>query len=437
MSALAAICLSRNHNVSGSDISHFENEAALVSAGANVRIGHTKTDFSDIDLVVYTAALSPDNPELLAAKAQNIPCIKRSQLLGRIAAEHENVIAVSGMHGKTTTTSMIAHALEDFEPTVHLGGHYAAIGGNYKIGSTKYFITEACEYKRSFCYVKSSVSVILNIDEEHMDYFRDINDIIDAFTEFASQTDPSGVVVVNGDDLVTQTVAKQSGRRYITFGLSENCNYRAINITHRGNARFSCDVYKNNVFAAHLDLSIVGKHNIYNALAAMAAIDALGVSLLEDIAKKLNNFSGADRRFQLLGVCKGAMVYSDYAHHPREIVASMAAAKLLNPNRIILVFQPHTYTRTKKFWKQFVNVLEADTVILLPIYAAREKPIKDITSLNLAGDLCSRGVNAIHLEGIKKCAAYLTGHLEEGDLLLIMGAGDLIELKKLLPIQPN
>ncbi|HEY8389494.1 MAG TPA: Mur ligase family protein, partial [Clostridia bacterium] len=271
MSALAIICHTRGHNVSGSDLHSFELLEKMKCMGIEVNLGHTKRDFTGVDLVVFNAAISSDNPELIAAKDQNIPCVKRAQLLGSIMAEYPFAIAVSGMHGKTTATAMIAQILYAYDPTVHLGGEFDLIGGNYRIGKSVYFVTEACEYKRNFLYLKPYISIILNVDEDHMDYFKDIEDIQEAFTEFAAGTKRNGVIIVNGEDSRALASAALTMRRYVTFGIGQDYDYNAQNLKEEENGRYSFDFYKRDRKLCRIFLKVPGRHNIYNALAAAAA----------------------------------------------------------------------------------------------------------------------------------------------------------------------
>jgi UDP-N-acetylmuramate--alanine ligase len=428
MSALATICRERGHKVSGSDIFLGETVKRLKNSGIEVNIGHSKTDFSDTDLVVFNSAISPDNPELVAARAQNVPCVKRAQLLGSIMAEYPFGIAVSGMHGKTTTTAMIAQILYKYDPTVHLGGEFELIGGNFRIGKSVYFVTEACEYKRNFLYLKPYISVILNIDEDHMDYFKDLEDIQDAFSEFAANTKRNGVIVVNGEDSRAIAGAALTMRRYVTYGIGEGFDYSAQNLKVNEAGNYSFDFYKRNRKLCRVNLKVPGKYNIYNALAAAASANIFNISA-NRISTALSEFKGVDRRYQYLGEYNGARVIADYAHHPKELDAAISAAKFQS-NNVITVFQPHTFSRTKSLWNEFKESLKkSDNIILLPIYAAREPVNSEVTSLILSRELTKENKNALYFEDFESCADYLKQILKPADLLLLAGAGDIIELK--------
>ncbi|HEY8419137.1 MAG TPA: UDP-N-acetylmuramate--L-alanine ligase [Clostridia bacterium] len=431
MSALATICRDRGHKVSGSDIHLSETVQKLIDLGIPVNIGHTKKDFSDIELVVFNSAISPDNPELAAARSQNVPCVKRAQLLGSIMAEYPFGIAVSGMHGKTTTTAMIAQILYKYDPTVHLGGEFKLIGGNFRIGKSVYFVTEACEYKRNFLYLKPYISVILNIDEDHMDYFKDIEDIQDAFSEFAANTKRNGVVIVNGEDSRAVASAALTMRRYVTYGIGEGFDYSAHNLKADEAGNYSFDFYKYNRKLCRISLKVPGKYNVYNALAAAASANIFNISV-KRISTALSEFKGVDRRYQYLGEYNGARIIADYAHHPKELDAAIGAAKAQSGN-VITVFQPHTYSRTKSLRNEFKKSLKkSDSLILLPIYAAREPLDPEISSLSLSQELTKEGKETLYFENFEACADYLKQILKPGDLLLIAGAGDIIELKNYL-----
>lgn len=428
MSALATICSQRGHKVSGSDIALSETVQKLQKQGIAVNIGHTKTDFSDIDLVVYNSAISLENPELAAARAQNVPCVKRAQLLGSIMSEYPFGIAVSGMHGKTTTTAMIAQILYKYDPTVHLGGDFELIGGNFRIGKSVYFVTEACEYKRNFLYLKPYISVILNIDEDHMDYFKDIEDIQNAFSEFAANTNRNGVIIVNGEDSRAIASAALTMRRYLTYGIGEGFDYSANNLKPDALGNYSFDLYKRNRKLCRINLKVPGRYNVYNALAAAAAANIFNISARR-ISTALSEFKGVDRRYQYIGEYNGAKIIADYAHHPKELDAAISAAKAQSAN-VITVFQPHTYSRTKSLWEEFKKSLKkSDGLILLPIYAAREPFNPDVSSQKMSQELTQEGKRSLYFENFENCANYLKQTLSPGDLLLIAGAGDVIELK--------
>lgn len=431
MSSIAIICSRRGHNVSGSDLHNSQILEKMKSMGIEIRIGHTKQDFSDIDLVVYNAAIAADNEELAYARKYNVPCIKRAQLLGNIMSEYPISIAVSGMHGKTTTTAIISQMLMDYDPTVHLGGDFPLIKGNFRLGESSYFVTEACEYKRNFIYLKPYVSVILNIDEDHTDYFKDMEDIQDAFCEFAALTKRDGMIIVNGEDSRTVACAALTMRKYKTFGIGENYDFCARNLISDSMGRYSFDFFKKDKKLCNIALSVIGRHNVYNALASAAVGNFLGISS-KKIALSIGKFTGVCRRYEHLGYLNGAQIIADYAHHPKEIEAVLNAAKADNSN-IVTVFQPHTYSRTVSLKEGFVQSLSiSDEVILLPIYAAREKDQNMISSKELCEQINKKGKKANYFENFESCAQYLKQHITDKDILFIMGAGDIIDLKDYL-----
>lgn len=431
MSALAIICHKSGHKVSGSDIAPSKTLQKLKSIGIEVAVGHNKKDFSGIDLVVYNAAISSDNSELVAAKGQNVPCVKRAQLLGSIMAEYPFGIAVSGMHGKTTATAMIAQILHQYDPTIHLGGEFELIGGNYRIGKSVYFVTEACEYKRNFLYLKPYISIILNIDEDHMDYFKDLEDIQDAFSEFAANTKRNGAVVVNGEDSRAVASAALKMRRYLTYGIGEGFDYSAQNLRADNKGCYSFDFYKRDRKLCRINLKVAGRYNVYNALAAAVAANIFNISP-KNISSSLSAFRGVDRRYQHIGEYNGAQIIADYAHHPNELKALIDTAKTQSSN-VITIFQPHTYTRTLALWEKFKSSLsKSDKLILLPVYAAREKPDPNASSQRMCQELAQQGMQALYFDNFEECADHLKKTLKEGDLALIAGAGDVIDIKNYL-----
>lgn len=429
MSALALICKKKGHYIEGSDTAYSEKIEMLEQAGIPVRRGHTKTDFSDVDLVVYNAAIACDNPEILAAKAASVPCIKRAQLLGRIMAEYKHGIAVSGAHGKTTATAMVVKVFSDLDPTALVGGDVPALNGSFRIGNNdEFFITEACEYKRSFLQLRPALGVILNIDEDHLDYYADINDIIDAYTDFAAGVKEDGAVIINGDDPNTVTAAIRSGHKnIITFGLDGDYDYTARDLSQT-NGRYTFSVWEKDNCLGAISLITPGKHNINNALAAVACARYFGLDA-RTIISNLNEFMGVSRRWTKLGNLNGAEVIADYAHHPNEIKAVIDTVRQQYPKRIIAVFQPHTYTRTQKMYDKFLVALSlADETLLLPTYAAREKEIKGVNAQDLAKDLLKMGQDAKSFETFLDCAQYLKTAAIKGDMVLLLGAGDIIEM---------
>lgn len=425
MSALALEMLKNGAEVSGSDtvLSHITER--LQKAGIKIFEGHAAENISGACLVVKNSAIKEDNPELAAARENNIEIIDRAALLGRIMSGYKRKIAVAGMHGKTTATGLTAAALSPLCPAVHIGGELNSQKSEKpKSAERGVFITEACEYCRNFLLLEPDIAVVLNIDKDHPDYFKSEEDIICAFNEFAGKITPDGTLLYNGDD---KNCLKLSAKNRISFGTEENCDYRAVNIKSQ-KGRYHFDILKRGVFAARLKLNIFGRHQVYNALAAFAAGDLCGVPV-DDMRKGIENFRGIKRRFELFPKkLSGADVVIDYAHHPREIAALLSAAREAEYQKIHCIFQPHTYSRTEALMEDFaVCFREADSLILMPVYAAREKP-RGADSLALLSKI--EKPHAVFIEDGLRVIEYLKTRAGEGDIVLITGAGNIVDICK-------
>ena len=436
MSGLAEILADRGFKVSGSDRAPSKITEALEKKGIKVMYGQVKENITDdIELLVYTAAISADNEELLEAKNRGITCIPRADMLGQIMKNYNIPIAVSGTHGKTTTTSMITTILmeADLDPTVTVGGMLDCIGGNLRIGQSPVFVTEACEYTNSFLSFFPKVSVILNVEEDHMDFFKDIDDIRNSFRRFAELLPEDGLLVISADIDNYEEICKNVKCPVVTFGNNPSADYTASDISYneKGFGRFNV-VRSEKVASAspdgiadNIELSVPGAHNITNALAAVAIADFLKINK-DRVDDGLKAFHGADRRFQLKGEVNGITVIDDYAHHPTEIRATLNAARNYNSKKVTVVFQPHTYTRTKAFFDDFADALSlADTVVLADIYAAREKNTIGISSKDLEKALLDKGVDAHYFENFDKIEEYVLANCQSGELLITMGAGNV------------
>ena len=386
LSAIAEILLSRGYEVSGSDMKESAETARLASKGARVFIGHRAENADEADLLVFSAAVGHDNPEMKRAEERGIPILSRAQMLGLSTQEYENSIAVSGTHGKTTTTSMVSLILDraKLEPTILVGGNLAEIGGNVKVGHSRYFITEACEYMDSFLSLKPKIEIILNIDSDHLDYFKDIDHIVSSFDKFAHLVPGSGTIIAyDANPFVNQVIRDLDN--VVTFGLSENCDYYAANIQFNEEGMPAFDVCHDGQLLSRVQLAVPGEHNILNALAAFTCACALGVE--PQLTKEtLERYHGTQRRFDIVGTtAKGVKIVDDYAHHPTEIKATLSASENVPHNKLWCIFQPHTYTRTIALFDEFAEAFEkADKLILAEIYAAREKNIYKISSAQLA-----------------------------------------------------
>lgn len=430
MSGLAEILLEKGFKVSGSDIKSSPATDKLKSMGAHIYIGQiSKNITSDIDLIVYTAAIPKDNEELLKAKTLNIPLITRAEFLGNIMKGHKYNVAVSGTHGKTTTTSMLSSITLDanLDPTILVGGNLDIINGNVRIGNSPYFITEACEYKESFLKFFPYIGVILNIDADHLDYYKNIDNVQNAFVKFSKLIPRDGYLVCCSDDSRMKKVISNANCNIITYGIdSGDITARDIGFDSKGCACFK--VYKDNEALFFLHLGIPGKHNILNSLASAAVSLILNIPL-ENIKKGLENFKGTHRRFEIKGKKNGITVVDDYAHHPTEIKATLNAAQNYPHKRIICVFQPHTFSRTINLYKEFTSAFDnVDELILADIYAAREKDTGEVSSAMLAKDISKRGVKCSYIENFDLIVQHLNHSLKDGDLFLTIGAGDVFKI---------
>jgi UDP-N-acetylmuramate--alanine ligase len=434
MSGLAEILISLGYRITGSDMKASSATEKLGRFGVEIHIGHCAENVTNPDLVVYTVAVKEDNPEMIKARSMGVPVIDRAVLLGQLMKRYEYSIAISGTHGKTTTTSMITMIMleADKDPTVHIGGELEAIGGNTKIGSSGYFITEACEYYESFLKFHPYIAVILNIEVDHVDYFKGIDHIRDTFYKFASLVPNEGYLVACMDDSNTRELLDQISCRKITYGVkSENAKWSARDITFDELGCASYTLLHDKKPLDTVKLNVPGIHNVNNSLAAIAASHALGCGL-EDIKRGLARFGGAHRRFELKGIADGAKVIDDYAHHPTEVKATLKAAKNCGQSKIRCVFQPHTYTRTKAFIDDFATAFfDADQVIVTDIYAAREPDRGEINSSQLTEKINAAGGNALYIRSFDEIVNYLLQRTAPGEMILTMGAGDVYKVGEL------
>lgn len=436
LSAIAEILLSRGYEVSGSDMKESGETARLASKGARVFIGHRAENADQADLLVYSSAVGRDNPEMKRAEERGIPVLSRAQMLGLLMKEYENSVAVSGTHGKTTTTSMVSLILDraEMEPTILVGGNLAEIGGNVKVGHSRYFITEACEYMDSFLSLKPKIEIILNIDSDHLDYFKDIDHIVSSFDKFAHLVPANGTIIAyDANPFVNQVIRNLDN--VVTFGFNENCDYYASDIKFNENGMPSFDVHHAGQLLNRVQLAIPGEHNILNALAAYTCACVLGVDpqLTKDT---LESYHGTQRRFDLVGTtAKGVKIVDDYAHHPTEIKATLSASENVPHNSLWCIFQPHTYTRTLALFDEFADAFEkADRLILAEIYAAREKNIYKISSAQLAEKIRETHPNkeVLFMEDFGAIADYVDENAQRGDMVITMGAGDIYKVGEML-----
>ena len=431
MSGLADILFSKGFTISGSDMNESALTRNLRSRGMTVNIGQKAENITDdIDVVVYTAAIKEDNPEFAEVLNKKIPMLTRAELLGEIMANYKVAIGVSGTHGKTTTTSMITDIMlnAELDPTVSVGGMLSTIGGNLRLGASDKFITEACEYTNSFLSFSPTVAVILNVEEDHMDFFKDIDDIRLSFKKFAALLPSDGLLVINKDIEKYEYICEGLSCKVVTVGSTPDCDYYAKELSHNANGCYSYTLLKNNVEAGNITLGVTGIHNVYNSLAALAVADYLNIPV--DISgEALAAFKGADRRFQIKGKLNGFTVIDDYAHHPTEIESTLKVASECEHNHTICIFQPHTYTRTNAFLKDFAKALSmADEIILTDIYAAREKNTLGISSLDLKREIDKYNVPCTYEPDFKKVEELILSLAKPDDLVITMGAGNVVEI---------
>ena len=422
MCPLAEVLRGMGLTVQGSDMTESDTVKHLRSLGIQVAIGHNAENLGDCDFVIRTAAVHDSNPEIAGAVARGIPVYERAQAWGAIMQHYPNALCVSGTHGKTTTTSMCTHIFmaAEADPTVMIGGTLPLLHSGYRVGHGDTIILESCEYCNSFLCFYPTVAVILNVEEDHLDFFKDLNDIERSFHKFAELVPNAGFVIANADNRGAMDSVAGLEHPVFTFGLEHPADCTAANFCDADGAP-SFDVMVKGEKYAHVTLHVYGHHNILNALAAASAAYVLGIPG-KAVEEGLAAFTGAGRRFERKGTCNGADVYDDYAHHPDELHALLTTARTLGYRRLIVAFQPHTYTRTAKLFDRFVEELKlADVAVLAEIYAAREQNTLGISS----SDLCRNIPGSIYCSTLEKTAEALRKLAQPGDLILTVGAGDI------------
>ena len=434
LSAVARILNSRGYTVTGTDIKVSQMTESLEAEGIKVYIGHKAENLSaDTDLIVYSNAVSNETPEIVEANRRGLPIISRAEALGAIMDDYKVSIAVSGTHGKTTTTSMVSLILDNakYSPTVLVGGILSQFKGNVKVGEGDYFVTEACEYMDSFLALRPWVEIILNIDSDHLDYFKDIDHITRSFDKFAGYVPEDGLVVAYDSNPFVKSITDKLGCRVLTFGFSETSDFCARNIKFNEFGRPSYDLYAHGMLLGSIQLAVPGEHNVANSLAAVAACMDLGVDF-EIIKSTLESFTGTQRRFDIVGkTSDGVTVIDDYAHHPTEIKATLAAAENIPHRKLWCLFQPHTYTRTLALFDEFADAFEkADVLVLAEIYAAREKNIYKLSSKKLMAEIKSKhpGKEIYFMPEFDSMADFVRNNAGEGDIVITMGAGDIYKV---------
>ena len=446
MSGLARLLASRGFTISGSDWHESDLTKELEALGIRVNIGlHQSAEniTKDMDLVVYTAAVHADNEEFCAAQALNIPLMPRSVLLGQIMKQYPHSVGIAGTHGKTTTTSLLSVLLlaGELDPTITVGGVLDVIGGNLRIGASGYFVAEACEYTNTFLSLFPTDVIILNIEEDHLDFFKDLAEIRESFAKYVNLVPAQGTAYVNGEIEAYASLFANASCTVASYGILEGetnldnpsspYTYAAANVIYDNHGCGSFDFIAEGKFLGRVQLGLIGRHNVSNALPSIALALKYGVSM-ETIAKALPSFTGTRRRFEYKGNLGGITIYDDYAHHPTEIKATLSSAKC-DQKRTITVFQPHTYTRTKALLPEFAESLSlSDVVVLAKIYAARETDTLGVSSQTLADEIAKKGKEVYCFDTFDEIENFLLQFCSEGDLLITMGAGDIVKVGEAL-----
>ncbi len=432
MSGIAEVLANLGFEVSGSDIKKSKNTDRLEAQGVAIFEGHAGENVGDAQVVVYSSAVRPDNPEMVIARERGIPVIPRAEMLAELMVLKPYAVAVSGTHGKTSTTSMVATVLghAGVDPTTVVGGVVESLGSNAKVGKSEWFVTEADESDRSFLMLYPTIAVVTNIDKEHMESYKGMDDVVQCFTDFVNKVPFFGAAVICLDDPNVQLIIPNIKRRRVTYGMTAQADISAHDIVYSGAFGSTFNVWKGTEVLGKIDLPVPGKHNVYNALAATAVALELDVPFAT-IAEAFATFKNANRRFQFKGEARGIAVIDDYGHHPTEILATLAAAKNgSGGRRTVVVFQPHRYTRTQELFDEFALAFNnADVLFVLDIYAASEQPIEGISAEVLTENIRKYGhKNAIYIGDIDTAADKVIPELQEGDLLITLGAGTVTRL---------
>ena len=427
MSGLAEMLMDQGYRVTGSDRSDGYLLGDVRARGAQVFIGHRPENVHGADLVVYTAAVAADNPELVEAERLGIPTLERAWLLGQLMEGYPQAVGVCGAHGKTTTTSMLSQILVEcgLDPSVHIGGKLDAIGGSTRIGRGGAFLAEACEFRRSFLKLKPTMAVVLNIDADHLDCYKDIDEIEETFGQFLHLLPESGMAIGKGTD---ERVLRQLSRlscRTETFGMTEDCDWYPEGLAEDDRGYASYDLYHGREKIGHVTMQVPGNFNVENGLAALAAAHALGADMTR-ACESLSRFRGAHRRFELTDTIDGVEVFHDYGHNPAEMRNAVSVARKRCKGRLFAVMQPHTFSRVKSLFDEYLTCTEeADFTLVTDICAAREKDPGDINSGMLVEGMRSHGVDAVWTPSFDDTERYLRAHWQPGDLVLTMGCGDV------------
>lgn len=431
MSGLAQMLLEKGYQLTGSDgLETYTTRHLREDLHIPVTIGHKPENVHGADLVVYTVAILPDNPERVEMERLGIPSIERATLLGQLMEGYGTAIGVCGAHGKTSTTSMLSQVMMEcgMDPTIHIGGQLDFIGGSTRIGKSDTFLAEACEFNASFLHLRPTIAVVLNIDADHLDFYRDIDHIQETFGQFLSLLPKDGCAIGNGDDpRVVQLLNNLTCPRY-TFGFGEGCDYRPLNLHYDELGRGSFDFAFGETVLGHVDMQVAGTFQVSNAMAALTCAHIQNGDMVT-ACRAMSSFKGAHRRFELTSVIQGVKLYHDYGHNPTEMRNALSVAALQPHNRLWAVMQPHTYSRVKRLFEDYLTCTQmADITLVTDIYAAREKDPGDIKAEMVVEGMRQHGVNAIHTPTFDDTEAYLRQHWQPGDLVLTMGCGNINQL---------
>lgn len=433
MSGIAEVLHNWGFTVTGSDCTKSRVTDRLSSHGIFISIGHNTNLVEKADFVIYSAAIKQDDPELICARTNNIPIVERADFVGFLTRIYDNTIGIAGTHGKTTTTSMVSLCFleANLDPSIQVGAMLKDIGGNYRVGNSDFFILEACEYVESFLKFSPQSAIVTNIDNDHLDFFKTFDNIKHAFEKYVNLLPKDGFLITNADDPDCLDLRKHTLAQVVTFGLrNDRANFIGRNIVFDKNGFSKFDVYRNSSYFGEFKLSVPGIHNVYNALACIAICSSYGIAK-QVIKTALLKFTGANRRFEYIGSYSNMDVYDDYAHHPSEILATAKAMKNKAYRQSWVIFQPHTYSRTKELLSDFAEaLLEFDNIIVTDIYAARENNTYGISSKDLVHKIAELGKNALYISDFDDIASYVKGHACPHDIILTMGAGTVWEVGK-------
>ena len=432
MSGIAKITESLGAKITGSDITPSSITENLIKEGIDVKYDHHPEMINNADIVIYTAAIKDDDPELVRSRKLNKTCYERAEFLGIISQSYENCLCISGTHGKSTTTGMVASVFleANLDPTIQIGAILPSINSNTRIGDKKYFIMEACEYVDSFLHFHPTAIIITNIDNDHLDYFKNLDNIKKSFNKYVNLLNDSGILVKNNDDINSQNVECNYQGKIITYGIKNEALYQAKDIKCDQFGHYQFNLYYQNKLITDINLNVFGYHNIYNAMAAFA-LCANYVTDINIIKKGLEKYRGVGRRFEYLGKYNNALIYDDYAHHPTEIKTVIDSVKQIKHQRNYVIFQSHTYSRTKEHLNEFAQVLaEFDNIIIAPIYPARETNIYNIKEEMLVDKIKKKNPHVIYLDTFAKITDYIKENVHDGDIVITVGAGPVNKIAK-------